>query len=132
MATVNWLAILTSAVLAFVIGAIWYAPQVFGKAWMRENGFTPESLRGASVLKIFGTAFVLTFIWVFNLAMFLGSSLTLEQGATYGFLAGFGWVAMGFGIVYLFERKSFVLFAINAGYLVVCFTLAGVVLGAWH
>jgi hypothetical protein len=26
-------------------GGLWYSPAVFGKAWMRENGFTEESLK---------------------------------------------------------------------------------------
>lgn len=64
--------------------------------------------------------------------MFLGSSSTLGTGAFYGFLAGFGWVAMSFAINDLFEQRSFKLLAINAGYHTVGFTLMGAILGAWH
>ncbi|MEO0341740.1 MAG: DUF1761 domain-containing protein, partial [Bacteroidota bacterium] len=48
-----------------------------------------------------------------------------------GVLAGFGWVALSLGMIYLFERRSFKLFLINAGYLVVSFTLMGIILGLW-
>ena len=41
-----------------------------------------------------------------NLAMFLNDAKpNLAWGATAGLLAGFGWVAMGIGIVSLFERR---------------------------
>jgi len=41
-------------------------------------------------------------------------------------------VALSFGVTYLFERKSFGLFLINAGYHGLAFTLMGAILGAWH
>ena len=41
----NFLAILAAAVSAFLLGGLWYAPGVFGRAWMRDCGFTEESLR---------------------------------------------------------------------------------------
>jgi hypothetical protein len=49
-----------------------------------------------------------------------------------GFLAGFGWAAMGIGIVSLFERRSLSYVLINGGYLTVALTVMGVILGAWR
>jgi hypothetical protein len=49
-----------------------------------------------------------------------------------GFAAGLSWVAASFGINYLFERKSLVLFLINGGYDTVQFTVIGLVLALWH
>jgi hypothetical protein len=49
-----------------------------------------------------------------------------------GALAGIGWVATAIGVNYLFERKSFRLFLINAGYMAVSLTIMGAILGAWH
>lgn len=53
-------------------------------------------------------------------------------GATAGFLAGFGWTAMGIGIVSLFERKSRSYLLINGGYLTVALTVMNTILGAWR
>ncbi|HEY8511789.1 MAG TPA: DUF1761 family protein [Cyclobacteriaceae bacterium] len=39
---------------------------------------------------------------------------------------------MFIGTTYLFERKSFTLFAINAGYSVVTLTVIGIIIGAWR
>jgi hypothetical protein len=128
---INYWAILVSALSTFLIGGIWYSPAVFGKAWMRENGFTEESMKNANMVKIFGLAFVLGLIAAVNLAMFMGPESRWEMGALWGFLAGFGWVATFVGTHYLFERKSFTLFLINAGYSVVALTVMGVILAAW-
>lgn len=131
MPQVNWLAVIVAALSTFLIGGLWYSPAVFGKAWMKENGFTEESMKGGNLVKIFGLAFVLGLVASINLAMFLGAETDATMGAFYGFLAGFGWVATFVGTHYLFERKSFKLFLINAGYSIVALTVMGVIIGAW-
>lgn len=127
----NIWAVIVAAVSTFLIGGLWYSPAVFGKAWMRENGFTEEGMKNSNMLKIFGLAFFLAFIASINLAMFMGPEDRIEMGAFWGFLAGFGWVATFVGTHYLFERRSFTLFLINAGYSVVALTVMGVILAAW-
>ena len=127
----NYWAVLVAALSTFLIGGWWYSPAIFGKAWMRENGFTEEGMKGGNMTKIFGLAFFLALIAAVNLAMFMGPENKPEMGAMWGFLAGFGWVATFVGMHYLFERKSFTLFLINAGYSVVSLTLMGVILAAW-
>lgn len=131
MSQLNYWAILVAALSTFLLGGLWYSPAVFGTAWMRENGFTEESMKGGNLVKIFGLTFLLALIASVNLAMFLGSEANATMGAFYGFLAGFGWVAMFIGTHYLFERKSLKLFLINAGYSVVALTIMGLIIGAW-
>lgn len=46
------------------------------------------------------------------------------------FATGLTFVAAAFGINYLFERRSLKLWAINAGYNVIAFTVMGVIIGA--
>jgi hypothetical protein len=127
----NFWAILVAALSTFVLGGIWYSPAAFGKAWMKENGLTEEDLKKGSMAKIFGLAFVLGLVSAVNLAMFLGPDADVTFGAFAGFAAGFGWVATFVGTHYLFERKSFKLFLINAGYSIVALTIMGVIIGAW-
>jgi hypothetical protein len=127
----NIWAVLVAALSTFLIGGLWYSPAVFGKAWMRENGFTEESLKNSNMVKIFGLAFLLGLIAAVNLAMYMGPEDRPAMGAMWGFLAGFGWVATFVGTHYLFERKSFRLFLINGGYSVVALTVMGIILAAW-
>ncbi|HTG16160.1 MAG TPA: DUF1761 domain-containing protein [Blastocatellia bacterium] len=68
-----------------------------------------------------------------NLAFFLNDAKTTATwGAIAGFLAGFGWVAMGMAIVALFERRSWKYSLINGGYLTVALTLMGLIIGGWR
>lgn len=131
MEQLNIWAVLVAALSTFLIGGFWYSPAAFGKVWMRENGFTEESLKKSNMIKIFGLSFVLALIAAVNLAMFMGPEDKIEMGALWGFLAGFGWVATFVGTHYLFERKSFTLFLINAGYSIVALTVMGVIITAW-
>ena len=130
-AQLNIWAVLVAALSTFLIGGLWYSPAVFGKAWMKENGFTEESLKNSNLVKIFGLAFLLALVAAINLAMYMGPENRPEMGAMWGFLAGFGWVATFVGTHYLFERRSFRLFLINAGYSIVSLTIMGVILAAW-
>jgi hypothetical protein len=131
MPTINYWAILASALSTFLIGGLWYSPAVFGKAWMHENGFTEEGLKNSNMVKIFGLSFILGLIAAINLAMYMGDERRPLMGALWGFLAGFGWVATFLGTHYLFERRSFRLFLINAGYSIVALTVMGMILAAW-
>jgi hypothetical protein len=129
----NYLAILVAAVSSFLIGGLWYSPVLFGRVWMRESGFTEKILRAKGrVGQIMAASFALELVMAFNLAAFLGSKATIAFGAFAGAAAGFGWVAMAFGVTYLFERKSLRIFFINAGYHGVALTVMGAILGAWH
>lgn len=129
----NYVAILIAALSNFVLGGIWYAPGVFGRTWMRECGFTEEGLkRMGGMGRIFGGALVLAVVMAFNLAAFIGPKGSLSFGTFAGAAAGVGWVALAFGITYLFERRSLKLWAINAGYHAVAFTLMGAIIGAWR
>lgn len=130
--SLNHFAVLTATVLAFVIGGIWYGP-LFGKAWMAENGFTPEGLAKGNQGRIYGLAFLWTLVMAYNLAMFLSdATIGAGQGALYGFLTGFGWIAMGLFVVGLFERRSARLMLINGGYSAIALTVMGLVIGAWR
>ena len=129
---INYFAVLVSALSFFVLGTIWYSPVFFAKAWMKELGFTKEGMSGGNMFKIFGLSFLLMFIMAFNLAAFIGNGMGWQFGLTAGALTGIGWVALAIGINYLFERKSFRIWLINAGYMAVGFSAMGAIIGAWQ
>jgi hypothetical protein len=126
----NWLAIFVATISAFILGGLWYSPLLFENAWLRVNGFRKEELQNRNMMKTFGLAFILTFIMAFNLVMFIGPG-DFAFGMTSGFLAGFGWVALGIGVIALFENRSLKYVLINGGYMLVAFTIMGAILGAW-
>ncbi len=133
MANVNIAAVVVAALSTFVLGGLWYSPLLFGKAWMRANGFTEEQLQGFSKARMFGGSFVLSLVMAANLAIFLADDQTdWVWGMTAGALAGVGWVATGIAVVALFENKSWTYIFINAGYNAVAFTIMGAIIGAWR
>ena len=128
----NIWAVLLAAVLAFVLGGLWYSPALFGKAWQREVGLTDEELARGNMARIFGLAFVAALIAALMFAVFLGPRPKIGDGLLYGFSAGLCWVASSFGMNYLFARRSLKLFLIDGGYHTLQFTLIGAVLALWH
>ena len=128
---INWLSVIVATVSAFIIGALWYSPVLFGKTWQKELGLSDEKIRNANMAVIFGTSFVLEFIAAFVLEMFIGSEANVATGIIAGALVGIAWVATAIGTNYLFARKSFRLFLIDSGYFVVFFIVMGGILGAW-
>ena len=64
--------------------------------------------------------------------MFLGANPAPSFAIGVGALAGLCWVGAAFGINDLFERRSFKLWAINAGYHTLAFTIFGAVFGLWR
>lgn len=129
---INYFAVLVSALAFFVIGSIWYSPLLFANTWMKELGFTKEELSKGNMVKTFGVSFLLMLIMAFNLAAFIGNGAGFQFGMTAGALTGIGWVALAIGINYLYERKSFRIWLINAGYMAVSFTVMGAIIGAWQ
>lgn len=127
----NWIAILVSALAGFVLGGIWYGP-LFGKAWMRESGMTPERAHSANMPKVYGTVLLLNLIAAGSLAMFVGPNATWRFGLFAGFMTGLTFVATALGVIYLFEARGLRLWLINAGYQIAIFSVMGTILGAWH
>jgi Protein of unknown function (DUF1761) len=129
--TVNWLAVLVAGISAFVLGGVWFSPALFGKAWMKENGFTLEQIQKRNKGKVFGWAFVLSLVMAANLGMFLSDpTIKLSMGLMYGFLTGI-WIFCGIAMVALFEQKTARYIFINGGYMLVALTLMGGIIGVW-
>jgi len=130
---INHLAVFVCAVMSLVIGALWWSPLLFAKAWQRENGISDEQLAKVNPLRNFGLAFLLAWVVSYNLAFFLGDSgTTWKWGIAAGLLAGVGWVAAMFVVIAIFEMRSWKYMAINCGYIVVYFAVIGFILGIWR
>jgi len=128
---INWLSVLVAAVVAFGIGGLWYSPILFSKRWQKELKLSDEKINSSNMVLIFGLTFLLNLIAALVLDIFIGKDSSLLTGLLKGLLVSVAWIGTALGINYLFSRKSFVLFLIDAGYFVVFFTLMGAILGAW-
>jgi hypothetical protein len=125
----SWLGVLVAAVLAFVLGALWYGP-LFGRVWMAAAGVTEAQVQGASMARVFALAFLLVLVQAVLLRLLIHEA-TFWDGVTTGLMVGGGWVATATGIFHLFEHRPPAHLLVNAGYAVLSFALMGGVLGGW-
>lgn len=128
-ASINWIGATVAAVLAFVLGGLWYSPVLFGKVWQRESGISAEQIDKANKPMIFGVSFVWALLGAIVFSMFLGPDPAFGLAIGAGFMAGLFWVAGSLAINYQFEQRSLGLWLINGGYHTAQYTLYGVVLG---
>jgi hypothetical protein len=139
----NWLAIVVSIVANFALGSLWYGP-LFGKAWMKEIGMSADKkptraeIVRAMGLNIFGTL-LMAYVLAWNVAGWRPSAWNAgEDGspAAYGFFAAFfSW--LGFVVPVMlnsvaFERRSWKLFGIGAGWQLIGLVVMGMILAYWR
>ena len=134
---INYLAVLVSGIAAFALGTLWYT-SFFGKAWQRLLGRKDEDLQKGSMAVTMISSFVLMLVVAFGLAMLIqghpnpASKVDAISGLYHGLVVGFVFVGMSVGINYLYQRRSFKLWLIDAGYQIIFMGLQGLILGAWH
>jgi hypothetical protein len=130
---INHLAVFVGALMSLALGALWYSPVLFFRAWQKEAGLSDEQVARANPIKTYSLTLFLAWIVSYNLAFFLGDSKTnWRWGLGAGLLAGVGWASTMFVIISLFEQRSFKYMLINCGYITIYFALIGFVLGIWR
>ena len=116
-ANVNWLAVIVGAVVAFLLGWLWYSPVLFGRKWAAgvgvELGSASAMPVGAMVAQVVA---LLLLAWLFGITASNNALLTiiLVVLTIAAFLISSG----------LFVKKSTEAVMIEAGYVVV----AGVIM----
>ncbi|MEK7185836.1 MAG: DUF1761 domain-containing protein [Patescibacteria group bacterium] len=137
MIEVNYLAIVIAGIVSMALGFIWYHPIVLGKPWMKEKGFTPESLKKSQkeMGKFYGVSFVVSLITAYVLAHVIVMSENYFHNAMLmtGLMTAF-WSWLGFMMPVqlngtIFGDKNFKLFGIDTGYQLVSILAMGAVLG---
>ena len=127
---INWPAVAVVTIFSFMLGAFWHSV-LFKKAWSEDSKSIYNSENRGNPAKIFGLTAVSHLVAVIALAMFIGSHSTPLTGLFYGFIISIVWVSTSIGVTYLFVGRSFRLFLIDAGFYVVFYSIAGIILGIW-
>jgi hypothetical protein len=131
----NHLAILASAVILWVLGALWYSPALFAKPWMALLGFSKEghpNKKGLVPAMMASFVCDLVLAFVFDHLIIWSGAATFGWGALVGFIAWVGFFAAPNLPQGMYENRPFKLFAINNGYWLVGLLIIGGVLGAWR
>ena len=131
---VNWIAVIVAGIVAWVIGAVWYSPPVFGKRWMallgmKVEGGMPEgagkALAGGLVLAIFTSLILVLFVYGLK-------AVGLVEGAEVGFLVWLGFVLTHGVTNVMFERRPPALFGITQTELLITYVVMGIILAVWR
>jgi hypothetical protein len=132
VASLNGWAILAAALAAYALGGVWYAPPVFGRAWLSALGKRREEL--GSPVRAMTIQLLLTLVTATVLALLVVrfGAITWAEGAAIGLVAGIGLVATSLASDYLFCGWSLRLYSIQVAYKLVSLTLMGAILGAWR
>ena len=129
----NWLAIVVTGLVSWVIGAVWYAPPVFGERWMALVGITQSEARAGAARALVG-GLILAIITSFFLALFIRfmQATTPADGAVGGFLVWLGFIATAAATGVIFERRPLPLYAIGQTHLAITFVVMGIILAVWR
>jgi hypothetical protein len=135
MVPINYWAVLVAAIVAIVLGFVWYGP-LFGKKWAELSGLSMDTMKkpqaSKMVIMVIGT---LIMSWVLAHAVVFANAYLNTSGVSSGLMVGFlnwlGFVApVTLGVV-LWEGKSWKLWWINSGYYLVELCIMAVILALW-
>ena len=136
-AELNYWAVLVAAVATFFLGAFWYSPILFAKAWMKAHGYSDEKLKEmmrAGAGKIYGVSFVSYVVMATMFSLFF--FYTGAAGVRHGLLAGagmwLGFVAPTSLTANMFSDKPLSAWLIDGGYQLCYLLLMGVILASWR
>jgi hypothetical protein len=137
LSDLNWLAILVAALAYFAIGAVWYAPPLFGKAWAAAGGMEIPEARTRPSPAIYLTPLVGSVLSAIALGMLAKSTGTdtLQQGIALGLVVAIGFAVAISLVTAQFESqkpKPMVWGAINGGYHVVGNLVAAIIVATWR
>jgi hypothetical protein len=131
----NWLAVIVAAIAFFGLGAIWYAPPVFGRAWQRSSGVEmPEGEQPGMAFYIgpFATCLLSTIatamLAVVTATDTFGEAIVLALVVGLGYAAAVAFVG---GIFDPHKPQPQVWFAIFSGYQMVGLIIVATIVALW-
>ena len=132
----NWLAVIVGAVIYFVLGALWYAPPVLGRAWQRSIGWDPSAnppQMSIAAYAVPAIAYLVMAVATAMLAAATGSD-SLESGLMLGLVVGIGYALARTAVDATFTPnlpQPSVWFAITGLYHLLGLIIVAVVVSVW-
>jgi len=132
---VKWLHVVVAGIALVVVGAVWYAPPVFGKLWMSAVGLSEADLQAARKKAAPGYAVALVgaivTAYVVSLASINFVATTFIDVVKLAILLWAGFVAFTMATATLFEGRKWTLYWINSLNQLVNLLLAGLIVTLW-
>jgi hypothetical protein len=130
---INYVAVVVAALVPMILGAIWYAPGVFGNVWMRLAGKKPEEGQRGALPQAYAMMFIAALALAFVLAHVLqwANATTAIAGVKVSLTVWIGFVLATSAGAYIFEGRPGQLFWLNSGYYGIAIVIMGIILAVW-
>ncbi len=140
MGKTNWLAIIVASAVGMGIGFLWYG-LFFQDTWMAGNFITMadentlikhgETIPTSATPMIINTIAIVVLALLTNWLQNYTDQTSASEGGLLGFIVGI-FAAINILLTNLFAANSISLTAIDASYVLVLFTMMGLIIGAWR
>ena len=134
LSDLNWLAVIVATLAYFALGAVWYAPPVFGNQWMKAAGTSMEGEGPGPAIYVAPLVFCfLATLANAMLAVATGSN-SVSDGVVLGLVVSVGYGVSLLGVTAVFESNkpdAVTWGAITAGYHVVGLLVSAIIVSAW-
>ena|ERR1700682_3307889 len=131
----NWVAVLVSGIVIFMLGGLWYSPVLFARQWVALMGKSEEEMKASASGAL---PYLFVFLCGLLTAFVLGSVMnhfppyTALRGAMVGAICWLGFAAPSSFATGTFSGTPRRLWLINSGYNLVSFIVAGAILAFWR
>jgi hypothetical protein len=135
MLGINYWAVIAAAVVAFVMGGLWYSPLLFGKAWVKLRGLNAAvaagtKMRPAEILAEFLRGFIVAVVLA-GFVVHLGV-VNWVGGIYLGLAVWIGFQATSIAGSVIHENYPWKLYAIHSGDALAKTLVMAVILGLWR
>jgi hypothetical protein len=137
---INFLAVAVSVIVSFIIGFVWYTA-LFSKPWTKEMGYDPNMrpdkkamMKGMLLMLLSNLLFVWVLAWTMAGWQFIPKAKEmgpLVNGLNSGFFIWLGFFVPVHLWRIVWEKRTWKLFFINAGYHLVTLLAVGLILAYW-
>ncbi len=118
MTELNYISLITAAILSMVIGIAWYSPSLMGSKWMKLVGLTEEDMKKSANPVMILKSFIVAIVTAYSLAYFINltGSKDLIGGLKIGLWIWVGFIATTGFINTMYSKRDWQLFYIDYGY----------------
>lgn len=132
----NWLHVFVAAIAYFVVGALWYSPVLFSKAWVKAHQIDMSNKEAAQkgMAAMMAGSFLLMFVSTIGLGIVyqLIPAVGLSGAVKTGLFVGLCFSTTAVAIGYLYNKKPLAAYLIDCGYHIVGLIVASIVLVLWQ
>lgn len=129
------MAVIVAVIAAFIVGALWYSPALFGKYWMQLMGLNSEWMQNnkgakkAYIGNIVGTVIMALVVAV----LFSYADVTTPLKAISAAILIWAGIVMPFGYNEVaFGKKPRALWFLNGGHQLVTLIVLSYIIAIWH